>query len=64
MCEKLSFDTFYEDQKIVIEAKTIRRRSRNKHRAMKIPQRCYRCPDCGKYHLTSKKKLNKTHIYK
>lgn len=63
MCEKLSFNSFYEAQKVVSTARSIAKRSNNRHRATKTPKRTYKCPDCGKYHLTSKKKLNKTKIY-
>jgi hypothetical protein len=63
MCEKLSFTTFFEAQKVVNIATNIGRRQ-NRHRATKIPKRAYRCPECGNYHLTSKKKLNKTKRYK
>ncbi|MDD4972476.1 MAG: hypothetical protein PHT07_23850 [Paludibacter sp.] len=63
MCEKLSFDTFFEGQKVVNNATNIGRRQ-NRHRATRVPKRVYKCPDCGKYHLTSKKKENKTKRYK
>lgn len=64
MCEKLCFDSYPEAEKVIITAKSIRRRSSNRHRAQKIPVRAYKCPECGKYHLTSKKKVNKTKRYK
>jgi len=63
MCDKLEFDSFFEGQKVVNVAQRIGRRT-NRHRATKHPKRVYKCPDCGKYHLTSKKKVNKTKIYK
>lgn len=54
MCDKLSFDTYFEGQKVVSNAKIVR--TKNRRRATKHPKRVYKCPDCGKYHLTSKKK--------
>ena len=63
MCDKLSFDTFFEGQKVVNHAVNIGRR-KNRHLATKMPKRVYKCPDCGKYHLTSKKKENKIKRYK
>jgi len=63
MCDKLSFDTFFEGQKVVNSAMSMGRR-KNRHRATKKPKRVYFCSDCGKYHLTSKKKENKTKRYK
>jgi len=62
MCEKLSFDSFYDGQKVVNVATSIGRKQ-NRHRATKKPKRVYLCPECGKYHLTSKKKENKTKRY-
>lgn len=55
-CEKISFDSFLEAQKVVNHAQG---RKNNRRRAQKVPKRVYRCPDCGKFHLTSKK--NKEH---
>lgn len=54
-CDKLSFDTFSEAQHVVNIAQG---RKTNRHRANKIPKRAYKCPDCGKFHLTSKKNKN------
>ena len=53
MCEKISYDSFFEAQKIVNLAGKI---GRSKHRkcAKKRPKRVYKCEICGKYHLTSK----------
>jgi len=55
MCEKISYNTFFEAQSVINHAKGIGRR-KNRHRASYIPKRAYKCPDCGKIHLTSKKK--------
>ena len=60
MCDKLSFDSFFEAQKVVNNAMSIGRRQ-NRHRATKAPKRVYRCPECGKVHLTSKKKQVSKH---
>lgn len=60
MCEKLSFDSFFEAQKVVNKAMSYGR-AINRHRSNKKPKRCYKCPDCGKVHLTSKKKQVSKH---
>lgn len=54
MCDKLSFDSFSEAQKVVNNAMSMGRR-KNRHRATKKPKRVYRCPDCGMYHLLQKR---------
>lgn len=62
MCEKLSFDSFSEGQKVVNKALSWGRGNRRRQNSKK-PKRVYKCPECGMYHLTSKKKLNKTKRY-
>lgn len=55
-CEKISYNTWDEAQHVVNIANN---RGRGKIRRLntKIPKRCYKCPFCGKYHLTSLKKV-------
>ena len=58
-CEKLSFDSFEEAQKVINKAKRMRvfqNGKRVKKRSSYKPQRAYKCPKCGKIHLTSLKK--------
>jgi len=54
-CGKVSFDTFFEAQKVLNRLGNIGRvygKTKRRH-ATKKPKRVYKCPDCGKYHLTS-----------
>jgi hypothetical protein len=60
MCEKISYDSFSEAQKVVNKANNSkrfyvdgRRMNRNQN---KKPKRPYRCEICGMVHLTSQKK--------
>jgi len=57
-CEKLPFDTWNEAQYVVNVANKIGRGVRRRQNTKK-PKRCYACPHCGKYHLTSMKKEKK-----
>jgi hypothetical protein len=61
MCEKLSFDSFFEANKVINSASKIGR-TKNRHRACKKPKRAYKCEVCGKYHLTSLKKIGKKKV--
>lgn len=63
MCEKIGYNTYAEAKKVVNNAQKI---GRVKHRNLsnKRPKRVYKCPLCGLYHLTSKKRPNKTKYYK
>jgi hypothetical protein len=57
-CGKVAFDTFFEAQKVLNRLGSIGRvYGKTKRRlATKKPKRVYKCPDCGKYHLTSQLK--------
>lgn len=55
-CDKLSFDTYSEAQTVINKANTWGRVTGKRRLQNKKPKRVYKCPDCGKYHLTSKKK--------
>jgi hypothetical protein len=58
ICGKVTFDSFFDAKKVLdrlggigrVYGKTRRRL------ATKKPKRVYKCPTCGKYHLTSQKK--------
>lgn len=56
-CGKTTFETFDAAQKVINSfASKGRAYGKSKRRfATKKPKRVYKCPDCGKYHLTSKK---------
>jgi hypothetical protein len=57
-CGKVAFDTFFEAQKVLNRFGNIGRvygKTKRRH-ATKKPKRVYKCPDCGKYHLTSQLK--------
>lgn len=55
-CEKLSFETFSEAQKVINKAGKIGRSCKGaRKRATKKPKRVYKCQYCGMYHLTSQK---------
>jgi len=57
MCEKITYDSFFDAQTVVNKAaKFGRNSSRIRRLKNKIPKRVYRCEECGKYHLTSKLK--------
>ncbi len=59
ICEKLSFESFDEAQKVVNKANKGNRHyingKRVSHRQTKKPKRVYKCPECCLYHLTSQK---------
>jgi len=57
-CGKVAFDTFFEAQKVLNRFGSIGRvYGKTKRRlATKKPKRVYKCPHCGKYHLTSQLK--------
>lgn len=57
MCHKVSYDSYREASKVASSFrrrrrynKTGQRMKRSKH--AEIPNRAYRCPECGKYHIT------------
>jgi hypothetical protein len=59
MCEKLSYESFAEAQKVVNMANNSKRKyidgrrvNRNQN---KKPKRAYKCEKCGLYHMTSQK---------
>jgi hypothetical protein len=58
-CEKLTFNSHSEAQKVINKAKNIRLMKEG-HRIKRltkrtIPKRAYRCEVCGLWHLTSRK---------
>ena len=57
-CGKVIFDTYLEAQKMLNKLNGIGRvYGKSKRRlAFKKPKQIYKCPDCGKYHLTTKQK--------
>jgi hypothetical protein len=60
-CGKVAFETFYQAQKVLNRFGNIGRvygKTKRNH-ATKKPKRVYKCPDCGKYHLTSQSKLHR-----
>lgn len=61
MCEKIAYDTYFEAQQYVNFAKKhpnkrIKNGKRINRMQSKLPKRVYKCEQCGKYHLTSRKK--------
>jgi hypothetical protein len=52
--DKNEYSTYYEAQKVLSILKPHRVFGKRR-RAHKMPKRIYKCPHCGKYHLTSKK---------
>lgn len=55
MCEKVTYQTFFEAAKQLGNFK--KGRSYNgRNRCTKKPKRAYKCEVCGLYHLTSQKK--------
>jgi hypothetical protein len=57
-CGKVTFDTFFDAKKVLNKLGNIGRAyGKTKRRlATKKPKRVYKCPNCGKYHLTSQLK--------
>ena len=58
-CGKVTFDSFFDAKKVLNRLGNIGRAyGKTKRRlATKKPKRVYKCPFCGKYHLTSQKKI-------
>lgn len=52
-CGKVGYSGHGEASRVVSAAKKFGNRA---HPCSKIPQRVYRCPECGMWHITSKKK--------
>ena len=58
-CAKIAYNSFREAQEVVNYAKNHRRYVNGRRINRKVgkkdkrPVRSYRCPDCGKWHLTS-----------
>jgi len=55
-CEKIPYNTYFEAQTVINQANSQGRRIL-RHLNRKKPKRAYKCPYCGKYHLTSQKIL-------
>jgi len=57
-CGKVIFDSFFDAQKALNKLNSIGRvyGKKKRSRAFKKPKQIYKCPDCGKYHLTTKRK--------
>lgn len=62
-CDKIAYDSFSEAQSVVNQAGN-RGRTSNRHRATKKPKRVYKCECCGRFHLTSKVKVNRKPVPK
>ena len=56
-CFKVVFESYADAQKVLSGMKNHGRSygKSGRRRAFKKAQDIYKCPDCGKYHLTSKK---------
>lgn len=52
-CSKTSYDTHKEASEAIKITKKFSKRSR-------VPNRYYKCPDCGKWHLTHGKSKKRT----
>jgi hypothetical protein len=59
-CGKVTYDSFFDAKKVLSRFVNIGRAyGKTKRRlATKKPKRIYKCPACGKYHLTSQKNKN------
>lgn len=55
MCDKKSYDTYYEAEKVLSMVRT-GRTYKYRRLATKKPKRVYKCEECGNYHLTSQVK--------
>lgn len=54
MCEKVTYDSFFDAEKSISRHKKGRAYGNSARRmATKVPKRAYKCNDCGKYHITS-----------
>ncbi len=57
MCEKTTYSTFSEAEKVVSHFKNLNVPNNIPRRfATKKPKRAYKCEICGLYHITSQKK--------
>jgi hypothetical protein len=54
MCNKMSFESAKQARRHLNTIRTARNSGSCDHKKL----RAYLCPDCGKYHLTSSKKLS------
>ena len=57
MCEKISYESFFEAEKRLSRFKKGRSYT-GRRKATKKPKRAYKCKFCGLYHLTSQKKID------
>ena len=57
LCEKVTYDSFNEAMSRAQSSKKGRSYGKTGRRlATKKPKRAYKCPVCGKFHITSQKK--------
>jgi ribosomal protein L32 len=65
-CEKIAFDSYADAIKVVRKSQSVGRvYGKTKRRlARKKLKSVYKCPDCGKYHMTSMLNRNKSQINK